>query len=239
MIAVLVTRPDGESDPLVHALRKRGYRVHAVPMVQTEPVDFSAASLVGCDWIVLTSARGVKALTDLPAGPKFAAVGPETARALRARGVEPSHVPGRADGADLGDTLPDVEGKRIALVRASAAGEDLPDRLRRRGATVEEVTAYRTVEGPAASAEKLRSALADPELGAVVFASGSAVRGFLGLGGSAHVPAITIGPRTTSSARGRGFAVIAQADAQSVSGLADAVARALPMQTLLEDKNGA
>ena len=230
MIAVLVTRPDGESDPLVHALRKRGYRVHAVPMVQTEPVDFDAGALVGCDWIVLTSARGVKALTDLPTGPKFAAVGPETARALRARGVEPSHVPGRADGADLGDTLPDVDGKRIALVRASAAGEDLPDRLRRRGAAVEEVTAYRTVEGPAASAELLRSALADPELGAVVFASGSAVRGFLRLGGSKRVPAITIGPRTTGSARGRGFEVIAQADAQSVSGLADAVVHALPME---------
>ena len=230
MIAVLVTRPDGESDPLVHALRKRGYRVHAVPMVQTEPVDFNAASLAGCDWIVLTSARGVKAITDLPAGPKFAAVGPETARALRARGVEPAHVPGRADGADLGDTLPDVDGKRIALVRASAAGEDLPDRLRGRGATVEEVTAYRTVEGPPSSAELLRTALADPELGAVVFASGSAVRGFLGLGGSKRVPAITIGPRTTSSARGRGFVVIAQADAQSVSGLADAVVHALPVE---------
>jgi uroporphyrinogen-III synthase len=230
MIAVLVTRPDGESDPLVHALRKRGYRVHAVPMVQTEPVDFSAASLASCDWIVLTSARGVKALTNLPAGPKFAAVGPETARALRARGVEPAHVPGRADGADLGDTLPDVDGKRIALVRASAAGEDLPGRLRGRGATVEEVTAYRTVEGPPASAEMLRAALADPELGAVVFASGSAVRGFLRLGGSKRVPAITIGPRTTSSARGRGFVVIGQADAQSVSGLADAVLQALPME---------
>ena len=235
MIAVLVTRPDGESDPLVHALRRRGFRVHAVPMVQTEAVDFNARTLVDCDWIVLTSARGVKALAEIPAGPKFAAVGPETARALRARGVEPSHVPGRADGADLGDTLPDVEGKRVALVRASAAGVDLPDRLRRRGANVEEVTAYRTVEGPAASAEKLRTALADSELGAVVFASGSAVRGFLRLGGSARVPAITIGPRTTSSARGRGFAVIGQADSHSVSGLADAVVHALPRPTRLED----
>jgi uroporphyrinogen-III synthase len=235
VIAVLVTRPDGESDPLVHALRRRGYRVHAVPMVQTEPVDFNAASLADCDWIVLTSARGVKALVTLPTGPRFAAVGPETARALRARGVEPSHVPGRADGADLGDTLPEVDGKRIALVRASAAGEDLPARLRRRGANVEEVTAYRTVEGPPASAETLRAALADPELRAVVFASGSAVRGFLRLGGSKRLPAITIGPRTTSSARGRGFVVIAQADAQSVSGLADAVVHALPM----EGNNGA
>jgi uroporphyrinogen III methyltransferase/synthase len=235
MIAILVTRPGGESDPLVHALRRRGYRVHAVATVQTEPMDFNAGSLASCDWIVLTSVRGVKALAELPPGPRFAAVGTETARALRARGITPSHLPGRADGADLGDTLPDVNGKRIALVRASAASTDLPDRLRRRGATVEEVTAYRTVEGPAASAEKLRDALADPELAAVLFASGSAVRGFLDLGGSARLPAITIGPRTTNSARELGFVVMAEADAQSVSGLADAVARALPM----EDKNRA
>jgi len=235
MIAILVTRPGGESDPLVHALRRRGYRVHAVATVQTEPMDFNAGSLASCDWIVLTSVRGVKALAELPPGPRFAAVGTETARALRARGITPSHLPGRADGADLGDTLPDVKGKRIALVRASAASTDLPDRLRRRGATVEEVTAYRTVEGPAASAEKLRDALADPELAAVLFASGSAVRGFLDLGGSARLPAITIGPRTTNSARELGFVVMAEADAQSVSGLADAVARALPM----EDKNRA
>jgi uroporphyrinogen III methyltransferase/synthase len=235
MIAILVTRPGGESDPLVHALRRRGYRVHAVATVQTEPMDFNAGSLASCDWIVLTSVRGVKALAELPPGPRFAAVGSETARALQARGITPSHLPGRADGADLGDTLPDVKGKRIALVRASAASTDLPDRLRRRGATVEEVTAYRTVEGPAASAEKLRDALADPELAAVIFASGSAVRGFLDLGGSARLPAITIGPRTTNSARELGFVVMAEADAQSVSGLADAVVNALPM----EDKNRA
>jgi uroporphyrinogen-III synthase len=235
MIAILVTRPGGESDPLVHALRRRGYRVHAVATVQTEPMDFNAESLATCDWIVLTSVRGVKALAELPPGPRFAAVGSETARALQARGITPSHLPGRADGADLGDTLPDVKGKRIALVRASAASTDLPDRLRRRGATVEEVTAYRTVEGPAASAEKLRDALADPELAAVIFASGSALRGFLDLGGSARLPAITIGPRTTNSARELGFVVMAEADAQSVSGLADAVVHALPM----EDKDRA
>lgn len=235
MIAILATRPGGESDPLVKALRRRGYRVHAVPTVVAEPADFNPQSLADCDWIVLTSARGVDAIADLPDGPRFAAVGPGTARALRARGVEPSYVPGRADGADLGDTLPDVMGKRIALVRASAAGADLPDRLRQRGAAVEEVTAYRTVEAPAASAGTLRDALADPELRAVVFASGSAVRGFLELGGSTRLPAITIGPRTTNSAREHGFLVIAEADTQTVSGLAGAVVHALPM----EDKNSA
>src|SRR5258708_28747171 len=95
-------------------------------MVQTEPVEFSAASLTGFDWIVLTSARGVKALTDVPAGPKFALVGPETARALRARGVEPAHGPGRAHRAALGGPLPHVHGKRVAPGRAPAAAGHPP-----------------------------------------------------------------------------------------------------------------
>ncbi len=230
MIAVLATRPGGESDPLVQALRQRGYRVHAVPTVKTEAVELDSGSLAQHDWVVFTSARGVEAFAELPSGPRLAAVGPETAKALRARGVEPAYVPATAGGADLGRTLPEVEGKRVALVRASAADTDLPDILRRRGAIVEEVTAYRTVEAPTESAHPLQVALADPDLGAVVFASGSAVRGFIKLGGTAQLPSVTIGARTTARARELGFQVIAEADVQSVAGLADAVARALPLE---------
>ncbi len=230
MIAILVTRPEGPSDTLVHTLRQRGYRVHAVPTMQTEPVDFNPQLLADCDWIVVTSVRGVQSMTELPTGPRFAAVGPETARALRARGVDPAHVPAQSDGADLGETLPDVDGKRIALVRASAAATDLPDRLRRRGAIVREVTAYRTVEAPAASAEPLRAALMDPDLGAVVFASGSAVRGFLELGGNVALDAVTIGPHTSATAREHGFRVIAEAETQSVTGLVSAIVRVLPLE---------
>jgi len=230
MIAVLVTRPGGELDPLVQALRRRGYRVHAVPTVQTEAVELDSRSLASFDWVVFTSVRGVDAVDELPFGSRFAAVGPETANALRARGVEPAHVPVTADGADLGKSLPDVEGKRVALIRASAAEADLPDILRRRGATVEEVTAYRTVEAPPESAHLLRAALADPDLRAAVFASGSAVRGFIRLGGTTQLPAITIGARTTGRARDLGFRVMAESDTQSVAGLADAVARALPLE---------
>jgi uroporphyrinogen III methyltransferase/synthase len=230
MIAVLVTRPGGESDPLVHALRQRGYRVHAVPTVQTEAVELDSRSLASFDWVVFTSARGVDAVDELPFGARFAAVGFETASALRARGVEPAHVPATAVGADLGETLPDVDGKRVVLVRASAADTDLANILRRRGAIIEEVTAYRTVQAPRGSARLLSTALADPDLRAVVFASGSAVRGFVKLGGPAQLPAITIGPRTTARAGDLGFRVIAEAASQSVAGLADAVARALPLE---------
>src|SRR4029077_8103311 len=124
-----------------------------------------------------------------------------TAIALRSRGAAVDFVPAEASGASLGESLPDPSGRRVLLVRASQADADLPEILRRRGATVEEVTAYETVEGPTESASDLRQALGQNDLAAVVFASGSAVRGFARLGGTTYLPAITIGPRTSAVAR--------------------------------------
>lgn len=232
MKSVLVTRPEGSVDPLVASLERMGYRVHAVPTVATVDETFDPDLLAGCDWIVLTSAQGVHAMASIPTGPRFAAVGEKTASALRARGVVPSHIPPQASGASLAGTLPDVAGKRIALVRASAADADLPELLRQRGALVEEITAYRTVEGPQPSASRMRVALADPQLAAVVFASGSAIRGFIALGGPISLPAVTIGPRTTATARRHGFHVVAEAEVQSAESLAAAVAAALPLEEM-------
>jgi porphobilinogen synthase len=225
--AVLVTRPGGASDPLVAELESRGYHVSAVPTVATRAPHVNWPDLSGFDWVVVTSAAGVDALPDVPAGPRWAAVGQATAGALRARGVEADFVPQESSGASLASELPDPADVRVLLVRASAADPDLPDGLRKRGASVTEITAYETVEGPAESAAPLRNALARPDLAAVVFASGSAVRGFIKLGGGSSLPAITIGPRTTTAARAAGFTVVAEAAAPGVEELAAAVERAV------------
>jgi uroporphyrinogen-III synthase len=245
MTTILVTRPHGDKDPMVGALEAAGYRVHAVPTVATQALEFDRPDLARYDWIIVTSAAGVDALKEFPSPPRgegqgeglklgprsmWAAVGPATARALRAAGVEPALVPEESSGLALANALPDVQGKRVLLVRASAGSADLPRRLRERGATVDEVAAYLTVEGPASAAEPLKAALADPELAAVVFASGSAVRGHIALGGNTSVPAITIGPRTTKVAKQLGFNVIAEAETQSVEALAAAVVTAIPIQ---------
>jgi uroporphyrinogen-III synthase len=95
---------------------------------------------------------------------------------------------------------------------------------------VVELAVYRTVEAPAGSAPALAEALADPELAGVVFASGSAVRGFLGLGGKPSLPAVSIGPRTTQVARELGFAIAAEAAQQTTRELAEAVSRAFPKE---------
>jgi len=227
--AILVTRPGGAADPLVADLESRGYAVSSVPTVVTRALGVDWPDLGGFEWVVVTSAAGVDSLPAVPAGPRWAAVGQATAGALRARGVEADLVPQESSGAALASALPDAAGARVLLVRASAADPDLPDGLRKRGASVTEITAYETVEGPAESAAPLRQALASPDLAAVVFASGSAVRGFIKLGGGSSLPAVTIGPRTTTAARAAGFTVVAEAAAPDVGQLASAVERALPV----------
>ena len=230
MKAVLVTRPGGAGDPLVAELESRGYRVVAVPTVLVAPVQVEWPALERFDWIVLTSAAGVEALPGTPSGPRWAAVGQSTATALRTRGVKPDLVPAESNGPALGEALPDPAGARVLLVRASLADPDLPDTLRRRGAEVVELTAYRTIEGPDESRDQLRRAIAELDLAGVVFASGSAVRGFVELGGTAELSAITIGPRTSAVARRAGFTVAAEAAAPDIQGLADAVERAIPIK---------
>jgi porphobilinogen synthase len=228
MTAVLVTRPSGENDPLVAELHARGYRVSAVPTVVTRAVSVEWPDLDHYDWVVVTSAAGVSTLPGTLAGPRWAAVGESTANALRTRGVVAEIVPAESNGGAIAEALPDPAGARVLLVRASLADPDLPAGLRRRGALVDEVTAYETVEGPAESAQDLREALRQPDLAAVVFASGSAVRGFIKLGGAANLPAITIGPRTSAVARDTGFNVVAEAAGTSVQHLAAAVTKAIP-----------
>ncbi|MBO0687202.1 MAG: uroporphyrinogen-III synthase, partial [Candidatus Dormibacteraeota bacterium] len=76
---VLSTRPEGEHDPLVGALREAGLRVLAVPTVAVEPLAFDPPDLGAYDWAVVTSAAGVRRLLErVPPPPpslRWAAVG--------------------------------------------------------------------------------------------------------------------------------------------------------------------
>jgi len=230
--SLLCTRPEGERDPLVGRLRAVGYRVHAVPTVVTEPLPFAPPDLARHDWVVVTSATGARAILDsigsrqVPV--RWAAVGPSTAGELAARGLRAAAVPERSRGASIAEAIAAVEalgGLRVLLARADAAADDLPRALRAAGAVVEELPVYHTVVGPETSRAPVAAALADPALAAAVFASGSAVRGLVLLGGDAarRLPAITIGPATTEVALADGLRVVAEADRPGVEGLVAAI----------------
>jgi uroporphyrinogen-III synthase len=118
-----------------------------------------------------------------------------------------------------------LAGQRVLLARADAAARDLPTALRAAGAQVEELAIYHTVDGPETSRQAVAAALADPDLAAVLFASGSAVRGLLRLGGpeASRLRAVCIGPATSEVARREGFTVLAEAERPSIDAMVAAV----------------
>jgi len=224
-LRVLVTGSAPEA--LCAVLRARGATPLAVPTIAIRPADpapLDAALGREFDWIVVTSANGARAVLDrlqatgaeVPAATRWAAVGPRTAAALQGGGVAPALVPREGTGAAIAAAMPEVEGRRVLLARGRAAGRDLPTAMRARGALVEDVVAYGTVEGPEASRAALAAALA-AGLDAVVFTSGSTVRGLARLAGD---PArllegaivVAIGPSTAAVAREAGLAPRVAAD---------------------------
>jgi uroporphyrinogen-III synthase len=120
----------------------------------------------------------------------------------------------------------------VLLVRGDLADAELADALRARGAEVDDLVAYRTREAPEASRALLRRALADGPIDAVVFTSGSTVRGLVALArvagfDVASIPSVCIGPETAQAADDAGFAVMAVSSTPDAAALASATARAL------------
>lgn len=240
---ILVTRPAAQAAELVAALGQRRIAAVTVPTVAVDhataadDLDRMLAQMPGAAWLVLTSANGAEALLTrmaatgigLPRDTRVAAVGPATASALRAGGIPVDHVPEAYLSVEIAAGLGDIRGCRVVLARADAATPALRDALRVRGAIVDEVVAYRTVEGPADSSEGLHAALHD-HLDGAAFTSSSTVRGLLRLaspldqGRARAVPSFCIGPVTADTARRAGFHVAAVATEHTARGLADAIA---------------
>ncbi len=246
---VLSTRPEGDRDALVTALRAAGLHCLAVPTVATVAVGGTdlleaLACLPDGGWVGVTSRAGARAALDAlrdagrsPADLRWASVGSATTSTLAGAGVRVEVEAADSGGAALGHAIEpgrDLSGIQLVLPRSDLASADLTTVLRRRGATVYDVVAYRTIEGPPANLLSLRRALSQPDLAAIVFASGSAVRGLVALAGDAAAAAlgrtalVSIGPSTSRVLRGLGMEVAAEAAAPTVSGLVEAVLATIP-----------
>ncbi len=228
---IVVTRP--ESKPLAEALERLGAQVSIVPLIEIRPaedrraLDALVENLPGYDWVVFTSINGVAAvgerLSKIGEGTRVAAVGPVTADAVRALGVEPSFVAGRAS-EDIAAGLGSLEAAHVLLPQADIADPRLAEELREQGAIVDAVVAYRTVqvEPPLWGILPLR--LAD----AVVLASGSAVRSLASFAGSfegfgTSTLLVCIGPKTAAVAREVGLPVGLVADEATGDGIIHAL----------------
>ena len=242
---VLVTRAADQAEELVTSLRDAGLDPVPVPTIAVEfeppggDLDAAAGLLHTYAWVVITSANGAWAilkaaeriLTEL-GSPAWAAIGTMTRHVLEHEGIEVNFQPSRSNGTAMAIEMPVIEGERVLVVRGDLADEKLAITLRARGAEVDDVIAYRTREAPESSRRLLRTATADGPITAVLFTSGSTVRGLVALGQAdsievRSIPAICIGPETAEAARTAGFRILAVSATPDVSSLAATAADAV------------
>jgi uroporphyrinogen III methyltransferase/synthase len=199
------------------------------------------------DWLIFTSANGVRKFiermtatqTDIRAlaGVKICAIGPATAgelgRHLLAVDVLPrSYV---AEGVLEALASEPVAGKRFLIPRARVARDLLPEELRKRGAEVDVVEAYRTIlptEGTEA-AERTASIFSRHRPTLIVFTSSSTVTNLLRLIPLERraeyldgVRIASIGPITSQTARRAGLPVHIEAREHTIPALVEAIAAA-------------
>jgi uroporphyrinogen-III synthase len=245
---VLVTRPRGQAGRLVGLLEAYGAQTVSLPTIEIgppddwRPLDQAIRSLAAFRWVVFTSVNGVAAFRDRLrlagldarslAGCRVAAIGPETAEALRHGGIEADLVPLEYRAEGLVEALMPrlAPGDAVLLVRATEARERLPQDLEAQGIRVTIAPAYRT-RFPRDGAAEMVALLESRRIDVVTFTSSSTVRGFLGLVGPTEarrlltgVVVAAIGPVTAETATEHGLHVNVMPHEYTVPALADALA---------------
>jgi len=219
---VAVTRARAQASPLAARLRELGARVIEAPAIRIEALQAELPELAGFDLLAVTSPNGAARLLECCrdardlAGPALAALGPGTAAALRAGGIEADIVPARAVAESLVEALAQRPVRRALIVRAESARDVLVDALRERGAEVEILALYRTVAEPLDDRARHAALAADY----LTFTSASSVRSFLQSAGSAAGPRIvSIGPITSTALREHGLEAHVEAAEHTPDGL--------------------
>jgi uroporphyrinogen-III synthase len=240
---VVVTRAETEKGPLSLELRDLGLQVLLWPAVsvavaETGPLEDALRAINEFDWIVFASRYAVAAVIEQIAAPpanlRVAAVGQATGQVLRQRGWPVDLLPEDANAAALVSafaTKP-MQGTKVLFPASSRALPTIAAGLTQLGATVLQVEAYRT-EPASLDVESCRAFIERDGIGAVTFASPSAVIELEHSLGKAHfdrllagAKVVAIGPTTARELGERGCTPV-MAESASLRGLAVTTFRSL------------
>ncbi|GGK30145.1 bifunctional uroporphyrinogen-III C-methyltransferase/uroporphyrinogen-III synthase [Pilimelia terevasa] len=246
---VLVPRTKEQAGAMSALLRGYGAIACEVPTIAVEPprtpaqMERAIKGLVDgrYAWVVFTSVNAVRAVWEKFAehgldarhfgGVKIACIGPATADAVRAFGIQPELVPAGEQSSEglLAEFSPHDEVLdpvgRVLLPRADIATETLAAGLTERGWEVDDVTAYRTVRAAPPPAD-IRDAIKSGGFDAVLFTSSSTVRNLVGIAGKPHARTVVsvIGPKTAETATEFGLRVDVRPEHASVADQVEALA---------------
>ena len=249
---IVVTRTRQQASELSERLTELGANVIEAPTIDlVVPADWSAVdevlkSIASFDWVVFTSANGVKftrqrllglGLDARSFGPvKIAAIGKATADAARRElFVSVDLCPESFVAEALADELRDrgvVAGKRFLLLRADIARPILRERLVADDALeVRDVAIYET-KPTAELPQELLEALESKQVTWITFTSSSTAKNFVSLLGPDYrqrlqgVKFASIGPITSDMLRELELPPTVQAESFDIEGIIDALIRA-------------
>jgi uroporphyrinogen III methyltransferase/synthase len=206
------------------------------------PVDQALGRLGRYQWLVFTSVNGVEYFVkrlrqtgrDLRAlgGVQLAAIGPETANALRRYHLEPDLVPAAYNAEALATALRErVSGQRVLLARADRGRELLRAELER-VAEVDQVAVYAQVDVGDGTDEAVAK-VSRGEIDIVTVTSSNIARGLARVLDEAArqriaegtVRLVTISPVTSAAVREQGLPVAAEASEYATAGLLEAMTK--------------
>jgi uroporphyrinogen-III synthase len=198
---IVITRGAAQSEALARELSAHGAIPVMLPVVSFgepedfAPLDHAIAGMQQFDWLILTSAQAVRAVMQRAAdlqqplvrtdsNLRVACVGPVTADSARKANLPVEYVAATHNGVALANELESrLQGAKVLLPRSDRANPDLPAALKRYGAQVTEVIAYRTLRSGEAGQDGLKK-IADGQADAILFFSPSAVQHFAELVGA-------------------------------------------------------
>ncbi len=238
---IVVTRARDQIDSLSAPLRQLGAAVVELPTIEIQPasdyapLDAAIGRLAEYDWLIFTSVNGVRYFLErLDAGKgdlrairgKLCAIGPATRDALQKFHLKVDVMAEEyvAEGLlrALGEF--DLNAAQVLIARAAVARDILPDELRRRGAVVHVVEAYRT--GAPADLAARAAGILESKRGWVTFTSSSTATNLIHACGAAALDGLriaSIGPVTSATLREAGVAVTVEAYPHTVPGLVEAI----------------
>jgi uroporphyrinogen III methyltransferase/synthase len=225
-VSIAVTRARAQASKLAAHLEALGASVVEAPAIRIEPLEADIPELAAYDLLCVTSPNGAEQLlarvrdARALAGPRIAVIGPGTAAALRAAGIEPDVIPERSVAESLVEALASLTVARALIARAEDGRDVLPDALRERGAEVDVLALYRTLAEPLDEAQRAAALGCDY----ATFTSASSARFFAGAAGSLDGPRIaSIGPATSAALRELGHEPDVEADPHTPDGLVEAL----------------
>ncbi len=232
---IVVTRAAHQAQDLATPLQNLGAEVILLPTIgiapplDPEPLRQAAARPDEYDWIVFTSANAIQSfvahLPKLPAACKacVATVGASTREAAERCGFTVSITPEKYVAESLVEAFgsQDLQGRRLLVPNAAVTRDVVATELRKRGADVTVVEAYRNVI-PAEAAKEAPLVFRDPYPDWATFTSSSAFDNLFRILGAEPLNKVniaTIGPITSETVRRHGLIVAAEAGVHSIEGI--------------------